>query len=545
MKRFWIFNTIAAVVVMTALLVFLSDGYFLHANEQPMNEDMIPSQGEMSDNNDDSDFACNLFRAIHEQKGDSSIIVSPLSVGYMLGMLNEGADGKTRQQITDILGLRGSVEEINMYFKKKMDEASDIDPRVTVKIANSIDVNSALGINLIPQYKADMQKYYNAQVDVMDFNDGNSLSHINNWCKTHTDGMIPMILKRINPDAAMYLLNAIYFKASWTEKFDPKETRDKHFTKQDGTIINHKMMHLKTETGYGENDLCKMLCLPYGNKGYSMYVLLPKGGKTVDDIIQSLSAQELEQQRKRKMSTREVDILMPRFTTESEINLNDILSSMGMPLAFDRLAAEFPNMVTQESQTAELYVSMMKQKAKIEVNEEGTKAAAVTVTEMQLKGDFGIDTFHATRPFVYYIVENSTGTILFMGTYFGEKGAVQILSEAERAEPKDSIYHSVEQMPQFPGGDAALMKYIQPHLNYPPMAAHLSIQGCVVLQFVVDKTGKVGEVKVARSVDKELDHEAVRLVKTLPNFTPGRQNGEPVNVWYTLPVRFKLKDIHH
>ena len=123
MKRFWIFNTIAAVVVMTALLVFLSDGYFLHANEQPMNEDMIPSQGEMSDNNDDSDFACNLFRAIHEQKGDSSIIVSPLSVGYMLGMLNEGADGKTRQQITDILGLRGSVEEINMYFKKKMDEA--------------------------------------------------------------------------------------------------------------------------------------------------------------------------------------------------------------------------------------------------------------------------------------------------------------------------------------------------------------------------------------------------------------------------------------
>ena len=106
---------------------------------------------------------------------------------------------------------------------------------------------------------------------------------------------------------------------------------------------------------------------------------------------------------------------------------------------------------------------------------------------------------------------------------------------------KEEIFRSVEQMPQFPGGDAALMKFLQSHINYPPMAAENNVQGKVILQFVVEKDGKVGEVKVARSVDKDLDREAIRVVKTLPRFTPGRQNGQPVRVWYTLPVTFKLQ----
>ena len=105
----------------------------------------------------------------------------------------------------------------------------------------------------------------------------------------------------------------------------------------------------------------------------------------------------------------------------------------------------------------------------------------------------------------------------------------------------EQIFKSVEQMPQFPGGDEALLKYLSSHINYPPMAAENNIQGRVVVQFVVDKTGKVGEVKIARSVDKELDNEAVRVCKSLPKFTPGRQNGQPVAVWYTLPVTFKLQ----
>ena len=113
--------------------------------------------------------------------------------------------------------------------------------------------------------------------------------------------------------------------------------------------------------------------------------------------------------------------------------------------------------------------------------------------------------------------------------------------EEKPKEVKEEIFRSVEQMPQFPGGDAALMKFLQSHINYPPMAAENNVQGKVILQFVVEKDGKVGEVKVARSVDKDLDREAIRVFKTLPRFTPGRQNGQPVRVWYTLPVTFKLQ----
>ena len=108
------------------------------------------------------------------------------------------------------------------------------------------------------------------------------------------------------------------------------------------------------------------------------------------------------------------------------------------------------------------------------------------------------------------------------------------------AKPEE-VFRSVEQMPQFPGGEAALMKFLASHINYPPMAAENNVQGKVIVQFVVDKTGKVGEVKVVRSVDKDLDHEAIRVCQALPKFTPGRQNGRPVSVWYTLPIQFKLQ----
>ncbi len=120
--------------------------------------------------------------------------------------------------------------------------------------------------------------------------------------------------------------------------------------------------------------------------------------------------------------------------------------------------------------------------------------------------------------------------------------AVVVEKPVEKSkEVKEEIHTLVEQMPQFPGGDAALMKYLSSHINYPPMAAENNVQGKVILQFVVEKDGRVGEVKIARSVDKDLDKEAIRVVKSLPKFTPGRQNGYPVRVWYTLPVNFKLQ----
>ena len=547
-----------AVVMINCLLSFAKDS----APTAP--------QGRIADGN--NDFACNLLRAIYEQQqGGGSFIMSPISVSYMLGMLNDGAEGETQRQITDVLGLDGSPQKINQHFKKIMNEASSVDSTVTIKIANSININSARGYRLIPKYKENMQKFYDAQIDAFPFTDDRNVDIINNWCNTHTDGMIPKILDSLDPYAAMYLLNAVFFKASWTDKFDPNNTRNKIFTKQDGTLLEHKMMNVAIKAAYGSNNLCKMLCLPYGNGSYSMYVLLPHEGKTVGDIIQSLSAQQLAQQRTKEMTIQNVDIEMPRFTTESKTHLEQVLSSMGMPLAFHYLAAQFSKMIEDE----ELWVSMMMQKAKIEVNEKGTKASAVTIAKGVTKSLMGGNRtsyveFHATRPFVYYIIDNSTGTIYFMGTYFGEEGvaistevtldsidsddAVVVLPEVpvkgygrlgdNRPLPELTINHrgySVEQKPQFRGGDAALMKYLLSHINYPPMAAERDIEGRVIVQFLVDKTtGKVSDVKVVRSADRDLDKEAIRVVKSLPIFTPGRHKGKPVDVWYVLPVTFMM-----
>ena len=559
MKRFWKYGAMVAFVLMSTLLSFAKDS----APTAP--------QGRIADGN--NDFACNLLRAIYEQKhGNGSFIMSPISVSYMLGMLNAGAEGETQRQITNVLGLDASAQKINKYFKKIMNEASSVDSTVTIKIANSININSARGYRLIPKYKENMQKFYDAQIDAFPFTDDRNVDIINNWCNTHTDGMIPNILDSLDPYAAMYLLNAVFFKASWTDKFDPNNTRNRIFTKQDGTILEHKMMHVAIKAAYGSNNLCKMLRLPYGNGSYSMYVLLPHEGKTVGDIIQSLSAQQLAQQRTKEMTIQNVDIEMPRFTTESKTHLEQVLSSMGMPLAFNPREAQFTNMIKGE----ELWVSMMMQKAKIEVNEKGTKAAAVTIAKGITKSLSGGNRtsyveFHATRPFVYYIIDNSTGTIYFMGTYFGEEGvaipteltldsigsddAVEVLPEvlikgysgkngSNISLPELTINHrgySVEQKPQFRGGDAALMKYLLSHINYPPMAAERDIEGRVIVQFLVDKTtGKVGEVKVVRSVDKYLDKEAIRVVKALPIFTPGCHKGKPVDVWYVLPVTFMM-----
>ena len=419
MKHYW--KPILMACMLLSMLTACSDN-----GEEVV--DMLPKlrpitltaeQQQMRDNN--NEFACRLFRTINEQKnGDSSIIVSPISVTYLLGMLNTGADGQTRQQIADVLGLGSSVMEINEYCKKMIDEAPRVDPSVTVQIANCIDVNSALGITLVPQFKTDMQNYYNAQIEALDFGKSSSLDKINNWCKKNTDGMIPSILDRLSPNAAMCLLNAIYFKATWTEKFDPKDTRDMDFTMPDGSTSQHKMMHRKALAAYDKNDLCEMLYLPYGSNGYGMYVLLPVEGKTVDDVIQGLSAEGVQEQLF-EMGPHEVDILMPRFTTSNETMLNEVLSAMGMPLAFNPQYAEFPNM----AQGKNLFVSMMKQKAKIEVNEEGTKASTVTIAEMGFTAappapQYQQVDFHATRPFVYYIIESSTRSIFFMGCYCGE-----------------------------------------------------------------------------------------------------------------------------
>ena len=186
---------------------------------------------------------------------------------------------------------------------------------------------------------------------------------------------------------------------------------------------------------------------------------------------------------------------------------------------------------------------------KPEVIPEEVESATIKVTELQIVEDAEVkDEDRIISIDEQIATDASAGTVTHLDGSTNKNIFKEAIEEVVVEDKKpvveaktEEIFKSVEQMPQFPGGEAALMKFLASHINYPPMAAENNVQGKVVVQFVVDKTGKVGEVKVVRSVDKDLDREAVRVCKSLPKFTPGRQNGQAVSVWYTLPVTFKLQ----
>ena len=377
-----------------------------------------------------TDFSFNLFRAISQMpKGKKSSIISPISVTYVLGMLNDGAAGNTAKEISSVVGFgEGKTQAVNDFCKKLIDEAPKTDPSVTLEIANIVIGNDYRHVGFEPPYVRDMQDYYRAEITNLDFSQKTeTLAEVNGWCNDKTHGMIPEILNEseLKANALLLLMNAIYFKATWAEKFDPADTRYKTFTTEGEKTQSLPMMHRKALAQYSENDVCTMLNLPYGSGDkWSMKVLLPREGKTVDDVIATLNAESWQQLRYNGWSPI-VDIEMPRFKTTFETDLVEPLSAMGAPTMFTPDLAEFPNICSNFKQ--DLYVGLMKQKAAIEVDEEGTKASAVTVAGFvdsaggpwDIEKPMNVD-FHANRPFVYVIQEASSGVIFFLGTYRGE-----------------------------------------------------------------------------------------------------------------------------
>ena len=410
--------------LMTLLLFVLAltackdDGEVVYMLPDKKPIQLSAEQKQMRDNN--NEFAWRLFQTMQEQQGEVSTVLSPISVTYMLGMLNAGAAGTTRDEITATLGFGSDPTAVNEYCKKMIEGAPNVDPAATVKIANCINVNSAMGLSLLKQYVNDMKNYYSAQIEALDFTKSSSLEKINKWCSKNTDGMIPSILDELNPNAAMCLLNAIYFNADWKEKFDVNDTRNSSFTLPDGSVVTRELMHRKAIAQGCESELCSMLRIPFGSGGYSMYVMLPAEGKTTGDLIRDMSQQELTDHLDAiDMTPHEVDILMPRFEIVSDIDLIKVLKPMGIQSAFTG-SADFSNM---SNAGLYLYVSMMKQKAKIEVNEDGAKASAVTIASMGFTSPgpqlYEKAEFHATRPFLYFILKESTRSIFFIGTYCG------------------------------------------------------------------------------------------------------------------------------
>ena len=401
---------------------------FSLADNEPKSISLTAEEQELVKSN--NDFAFSLFRTTRTEE---SQILSPLSITYALGMLNNGAAGETLKQINTVLGFgNAGAEGINAFCRKMLTEAPDLDEQTKVMIANNIYVNEGLGYVLQDEFVNKAKQYYDAEPESRDFDDGKTLDIINQWASDHTEGMIPKILKKneFSPDVVSYLLNALYFKGTWTLKFDEAETQYEEFG--EGRYFL-PMMHQEKELYYTDNDECQALTLPYGNGAYQMTILLPREGKTINEVLQGLTAEKWQQDYQR-MDLATVDVKLPRFESMTDIDLKEVMAKLGMPDAFDQELADFPYFCN-----VPVYIFLMKQVAKIKVNEEGTEAAAVTVIGMDWKSATEPQhvKFHADRPFLYVISERSTGSIFFIGQFMGDtdmnpRGTISLTSEEKQ-----------------------------------------------------------------------------------------------------------------
>ena len=381
--------------------------------------------------NDNNRFTLQFLKTVNEtDRSGKSFIYSPLSITYVLGMVNDAATGQTEKELEETLGFhKGNIQAVNDYCKKLIDGLPKVDNKVTLNIANAIFLNKYY--TLKPPFEKDMQTYYGAKTEALDFNAPSSLDRINGWCNEKTNGMIPTILDNVDPMILSYLLNAVYFKADWTSKFDQKNTKNNTFTTEKGSTTL-PMMHQKVLINYMKNDTYSAIEIPYGKGLWSMNVMMPEEGKTIDDIINHMNdfgfypklSDYSENHSTWSYSPYEVDLMLPRYETSSDTNdlkngLIGLMKKMGINRAFDRELAEIPNMCNQF-----VYIAMMRQKAKIKVNEEGSEAAAVTVAGVMKNSGPTVEvpkaTFHANRPFVYVIREASSNVILFVGKFTGE-----------------------------------------------------------------------------------------------------------------------------
>ena len=359
-------------------------------------------------------FGFNLFNEIRKTEQNRNIFISPFSISVALAMTLNGASGETEQAMTNTLQLQelGS-EPINTGYAGLRHALQTSDPKVTLAIANSLWARQDI------PFKQDFlqrnTQFFGAEVSTLDFTDPNTLTTINQWVNTNTNGKIPEILDEINPDAVLFLINAIYFKGSWQTEFAPSHTRDGAFHLATG---DEKQVPMMTRTGdylYYENyeENFQAIGLPYGDGRISMYIFLPYRESNLNTLLDNLNAESWENWVS-QFREQEVSLVMPKFKLEYEKTLNTPLESLGMGIAFAQGLADFSQMANLEVLGKNLYIGEVLHKAVVEVNEEGTEAAAVT--SVGIRATSAPPAFIVDRPFFFAIRDNATKTVLFMGS---------------------------------------------------------------------------------------------------------------------------------
>jgi len=354
-------------------------------------------------------FGFNLFNTLSKQQPNQNIFISPTSVALALSMTYNGVSGETKQEMTKVLELTGMTpQEINAANQALQNSLQKVYPNVQVLIANSLWAKQ--GFSLKPEFRQINQEYYKANLTELDFTIPQAPSIINNWVSQKTQGKIDQIVKEISPDQVLFLINAIYFKGNWETPFDKSQTANKTFSLPDGSSKQHPMMSQEGIYGYYETDKFQAVSLPYGEEGaLAMYIFLPNSNSNLATFLQQLTPENWNQwMLNLKFRREDGSIEIPRFKMEYEVELNSTLIALGMTGIFDMSKADFSPMTDDN-----VAVDSVKHKTFVEVNEEGTEAAAVT----SIDPSFGVRfQMNVNRPFFCAIQDHTTGTILFMGT---------------------------------------------------------------------------------------------------------------------------------
>ena len=375
---------------------------------QPKQLKMSASEQEMVQ--ECNDFSFNLLAQAANSENQENIILSPLSASMLLGMLMNGADGETLAQIRQVTGFEDAapIEEINAYYRQLIDVLPALDTETTVRLANGIWVREDFPV--IPEFIQACKQSFDAEAkNVPTFVDDKVLNEINRFAAQHTNNLIKQVIdpSMVDDNTVMALVNALYFKAKWQDKFKKSETRPQVFTTLSGKQIQTDMLHRTGDMRYGEDKDYQLLELPYKGGKYCADIILPAKDIDVRRWVEDLDTKRW-QQMLNGTSYPEVELALPKFALKYNRQLNDDLSALGMTDAFGA-KADFSSLSKRET-----YVDLIHQYTFMQVDEEGTEAAAVTIGVVGEKAaDFSQKRFIADRPFVLLVREKDYGTILF------------------------------------------------------------------------------------------------------------------------------------
>ncbi|MBI9068770.1 MAG: serpin family protein [Salinivirgaceae bacterium] len=397
------------IVILTLLALFILPACDKTSNNiKPEEEKPNPFKAAIVEQN--NNFSLEIFKEITgNEESNTNIFISPLSMYYALSMAATGSATETKQEFVNLLGWQDKTdEEVLSAIKELSQDLTPSNANVILKIANSLWQRQ--GAPIKQSYKDQTQEYFDAEVRELDFNSPEAVEVINSWIEVKTNDLIQDMLDQISPDAIMYLINAIYYKADWKYKFDEEDSFEGNFMNANNQEVNATFMTQKTNLDYLSNDLFTSVKLPYIDSNFYMTILLPKDNFSTNDILDQMNSSNWSQWQS-EYQLNEVTVTLPRFKYEFGVrNINAELQAMGLVKAFSRTEADF-SLISNE----QIYISRVLHKAYIEVNEEGSEAAAATIIEI-IYTSIGEDIiFNANKAFVFTICHKPTNSILFMG----------------------------------------------------------------------------------------------------------------------------------